>query len=127
MGGEGGSLAGAFFSGALLLEVDSITSKKPVLIFHCIPMLSRMGEAFCTWLSSIRDSGWLNTLKSSSELDTSNISPSSFSFSSLSFLLKGREEEASTLGTPSSIEVVVRTPSSIGPKMRKPSTATLIR
>ena len=86
-GGGGGSLAWAFFSGVLLLEVDSITSKRLVLGFHCIPMLFRTGEASCTWLSLTRDSGWLSTSKSSSESKTSNISPSSFSFSSSSSLL----------------------------------------
>ena len=123
MGGGGGSLVGAFFLGTLLPEVDFITSRRLVLCFHCIPMMSGIGEASCIWLSSTGDCGWLNTLKSSSELDTSTIFPSSSSSSSLTI---GREEEASTLGTPSSMGLVVRTPFGIGPEIRKLDAATLI-
>ena len=71
------------------------------------------------------DRSWSNTSKSSLELNTST-SSSSFS-SSFSFsLMIGREEEASTLGIPSSIELVEKAPSSIGPMVRKPGVATLI-
>ena len=127
MGGGGGSLAWAFFSGTLLPKADSIMSKRQVLDFRCIPMLSRMGEASCAWLSLTRDSGQLNTSNLFSESDTSNISPSSFSFSSSFSLLIGWEVEAFTLGTPSGMGMVVRMPSSIGPEMRKPDATTLIR
>ena len=90
-------------------------------------MMSGTGEASCIWLSSARDSDWLNTSKLSSESDTSTISPSSSSSSSSSFSLTiGPEEEASTLGMPSGMGLVVRTPSGIGPKIKKPVVATFI-
>ena len=72
-----------------------------------------------------RDKGWLKTLNSSLESDNSTIpSPSSFSF--FFSLMVGWEEEAPTLGIPSNIGVVVKTPSRMGPVARKLGAVTLI-
>ena len=139
IGAGGGSLAWEGFSGALPPVEDSITSNRPVLCFLCIPMSVGMAASSWVWfvctgkglsrspIGASGDRGWLKASKSSSKSDTSTILSYSSSFSSFSSLMTGREDEAPTFGMPSSMGVVTWTPSGMGPVVRKPGVATLIR
>ena len=121
----------ATFPNASFPGWDSIKSSKLDLGLRCIPISSIMGENGGPRLGCeiSGDKACLKTSNSSSESITSNTSPSSMSTRRDEVVASAIHccDETPAFGIPSGIGVVISTPSTFGPRRRKPGTATLIR
>ena len=121
----------ATFPATSFLGWDFIKSNKLDLGLRCIPISSIIGEnrGPRSGREISGDKAWLKTSNSSSESATSNTSPSFMSARRDQIVAPAvrRCDETPAFGIPSGIGVVISTPSTFGPRRRKPSTAMLIR
>ena len=121
----------AAFPNASFSGWDSIKSSKLDLGLHCIPISSIIGEngGPRSGCEISGDRAWLKTSNLSSELATSNTSPSSMSARRDKVVAPAIHccDETPVFGIPLGIGVVISAPSTFGQGIRKPGTATFIR
>ena len=121
----------ATFPATSFLGWDFIKSNKLDLGLRCIPISSIIGEngGPRSGCEIFGDKAWLKTSNSSSESATSNTSPSFMSARRDQIVAPAvrRCDETPAFEIPSGIGVVISTPSTFGPRRRKPGTAMLIR